>query len=59
MSTDKKSFKSPEERQQYLDELKEEYFAGIKKSTPKEYQDQPIIDLGKDGDVVVPKAQWW
>ncbi|MFH1366832.1 MAG: hypothetical protein ABIH38_02455 [Patescibacteria group bacterium] len=47
----RKNFKNPKERQLYLDELKNEYFAGIEKSTPSDYKGSPIFDLNEKGEI--------
>lgn len=51
MKQTKKTFKNPEERQAYLDELKNEYFNGIENATPSDYKGKPIIDLSEDGEI--------
>lgn len=51
MSNPKKRFKDPAERQKYLNELKKEYFDGVKNATPLEYHEKPIIDLSQDGEI--------
>lgn len=49
MNPQKKTFSSPAERDAYLAELKNEYYEGIEKATPAEYQGGPIIDLNEHG----------
>jgi len=49
--TAKKEFKTPEERQQYLEELRQEYFEGIEKATPDDYKGDPFIKLDDEGEI--------
>ncbi|MFA5070418.1 MAG: hypothetical protein WC528_03995 [Patescibacteria group bacterium] len=51
MPEHKKNFANPKERQKYLQILQEEYFAGIEKSTPLEYREEPIIELSNTGEI--------
>jgi len=41
------------ERQQEIEELKEEFFRGVEASTPQEIKNQPIFDLANPGEIKV------
>ncbi len=49
----KKSFEDPKKRKKYLEELKNEYYKGIKNATPNDYLDNPIIDLSDEGEITL------
>ena len=42
---------TPDERSQYLDQLKKEYFAGVEAATPDEFKKAPSISIDEKGEI--------